>query len=178
MADHPNIEVRLETDFFDVADEFKGKVPIVYTGPVDEYFGNSEGRLSWRTVDLEAEVKDVDDFQGTAVMNYNDQDVPFTRIHEFKHFHPERTYLPGKTVIVHEYSPLRRGGRRALLPDQHRRGPREAAEVPRAGQAGADGALRWPPRHLQVPRHAHGDRVGAVDVREQAQAALLRRRRR
>ena len=54
MADHPNIEVRLETNFFDVAEEFKGKVPIVYTGPVDEYFGNSEGRLSWRTVDLEA----------------------------------------------------------------------------------------------------------------------------
>ena len=104
MADHPNIEVRLETDFFDVADEFKGKVPIVYTGPVDEYFGNSEGRLSWRTVDLEAEVVHVDDFQGTSVMNYNDQEVPFTRIHEFKHFHPERTYLPGKTVIVHEYS--------------------------------------------------------------------------
>jgi len=104
MADHPNIEVRLETDFFDVQDEFKGKVPIVYTGPVDEYFGNSEGRLSWRTVDLQVEVKDVDDFQGCAVMNYNDQDVPFTRIHEFKHFHPERTHLPGKTVIVHEYS--------------------------------------------------------------------------
>ncbi len=37
-------------------------------------------------------------------MNYNDADVPFTRIHEFKHFHPERTHLPGKTVIVHEYS--------------------------------------------------------------------------
>ncbi len=66
MADHPNIEVRLETDFFDVADEFKGKVPIVYTGPVDEYFGNSEGRLSWRTVDLEPEVMAVDDFQGTV----------------------------------------------------------------------------------------------------------------
>ena len=108
MADHPNIEIRLETDFLDaengLAAEFKGKVPIVYTGPVDEYFGNSEGRLSWRTVDLEAEVLDVDDFQGTSVMNYNDIDVPWTRIHEFKHFHPERTYLPGKTVIVHEYS--------------------------------------------------------------------------
>jgi UDP-galactopyranose mutase len=104
MADHPNIEVRLETDFFDVAEDYKGTVPIVYTGPVDEYFGNSEGRLSWRTVDLEAEVKDVDDFQGCSVMNYNDQDVPWTRIHEFKHFHPERTHLPGKTVIVHEYS--------------------------------------------------------------------------
>jgi UDP-galactopyranose mutase len=108
MADHPNIEVRLNTDFFgsnpNWADEFTGKVPIVYTGPVDEYFHNSEGRLSWRTVDLEAEVMHVDDFQGTSVMNYNDQEVPFTRIHEFKHFHPERTYLPGKTVIVHEYS--------------------------------------------------------------------------
>ena len=110
MADHPNIEVRLETDFLDpstgVAEEFKGKVPIVYTGPVDEYFGNSEGRLSWRTVDLEASVEDVDDFQGTGVVNYNDQEVPFTRIIEFKHFHPERvkTHLPGKTVIVHEYS--------------------------------------------------------------------------
>ena len=104
MADSDNIEVRLDTDFFDVRDEYVGKVPIVYTGPVDEYFGNSEGRLSWRTVDLEAEVRHVDDFQGCAVMNYNDQDVPWTRIHEFKHFHPERTYLPGKTVIVHEYS--------------------------------------------------------------------------
>ena len=104
MADHPNIEIRLNTDFFDVADEYKGRVPIVYTGPVDEYFGNCEGRLSWRTVDLEAEVKQVDDFQGCPVMNYADEDVPYTRILEFKHFHPERSYLPGKTVIVHEYS--------------------------------------------------------------------------
>ena len=104
MADHPNIEVRLETDFFSVADTYKGKVPIVYTGPVDEYFNNCEGRLSWRTVDLKPSVVEVDDFQGTSVMNYNDQEVPFTRIHEFKHFHPERTHLPGKTVIVHEYS--------------------------------------------------------------------------
>jgi UDP-galactopyranose mutase len=104
MADHPNIEVRTSTDFFDVREEYVGKVPVVYTGPVDEYFGSSEGRLSWRTVDLEREVKDVDDFQGTSVVNYNDQEVPFTRILEFKHFHPERTYLPGKTVVVHEYS--------------------------------------------------------------------------
>ncbi len=111
MAAHPNIEVRLETDFFAKtdrfsADDYRGKVPIVYTGPVDEYFGNSEGRLSWRTVDLEQSVEGVDDFQGTGVVNYNDQEVPFTRIIEFKHFHPERvkTHLPGKTVIVHEYS--------------------------------------------------------------------------
>jgi UDP-galactopyranose mutase len=123
MADHPNIEVRLETDFFAKtdrfnADEFKGKVPIVYTGPVDEYFGNSEGRLSWRTVDLEESVEDVDDFQGTGVINYNDQEVPFTRIIEFKHFHPERTktHLPGKTVIVHEYSRFAQEGDEPYYP--------------------------------------------------------------
>jgi len=104
MADHPNIDVRLETDFFDVAETYKGKVPIVYTGPVDEYFGNCEGRLSWRTVDLEAETMDVDDYQGTGVVNANDLDVPYTRTLEFKHLHPERTYLPGKTIVVHEYS--------------------------------------------------------------------------
>jgi UDP-galactopyranose mutase len=104
MADHPKIEIRLDTDFFDVADDLKGRVPVVYTGPVDEYFSHSEGRLSWRTVDLEPEIVDVDDFQGTPVMNYADEEVPWTRIHEFKHFHPERTYLPGRTVIVHEYS--------------------------------------------------------------------------
>ncbi|MGN6502663.1 MAG: UDP-galactopyranose/dTDP-fucopyranose mutase family protein, partial [Pseudolysinimonas sp.] len=116
MAEHPNIEVRLDTDFFDVKDEFTGKVPIVYTGPVDEYFGNSEGRLSWRTVDLEAEVKAVTDFQGCAVMNYNDQEVPWTRIHEFRHFHPERTYIEGKTVIVHEYSRVAEEGDEPYYP--------------------------------------------------------------
>ena len=108
MADHPNIEVRLDTDFLDgragLRERFRGHVPIVYTGPIDEYFAHREGRLSWRTVDLERSVVDVDDFQGTSVVNYNDLDVPYTRVLEFKHFHPERTYLPGKSVIVHEYS--------------------------------------------------------------------------
>ncbi len=106
MVDHRKIEVRLNTDFFDVRDQFVAKVPIVYTGPLDAYFANSAGELSWRTVDLEVEVKNVGDFQGCSVMNYADEDVPFTRIHEFKHFHPERekTHLPGKSVIVHEYS--------------------------------------------------------------------------
>jgi UDP-galactopyranose mutase len=106
MAEHPNIEVRVDTDFFSVADEFKGKVPIVYTGPVDEYFEFSAGKLSWRTVDLEPEILDVDDYQGTGVVNANDPDVPFTRELEFKHLHPERAdrYTPGKTYVVREYS--------------------------------------------------------------------------
>jgi UDP-galactopyranose mutase len=117
MVDHSNIEVQLKTDFFDVRDEFVGQVPIVYTGPVDAYFGNAAGELSWRTVDLELEVKDVGDFQGTSVMNYADETVPYTRILEFRHFHPERDWYPkDKTVIVHEYSRFAESGDEPYYP--------------------------------------------------------------
>ncbi|MGD9530028.1 UDP-galactopyranose mutase [Pseudonocardia sp.] len=104
MADHPNISVRLDTDFFDVRDELPAGSPVVYTGPLDRYFGYAEGELGWRTLDFELEVVPTGDFQGTSVMNYNDEDVPFTRIHEFRHFHPERDYPTDRTVIVREYS--------------------------------------------------------------------------
>ncbi|QIR69462.1 UDP-galactopyranose mutase [Kocuria sp. KD4] len=109
MADHPNIDVRLGTDFFDYSQEFSksnvvGQVPVVYTGPVDRYFDYAQGDLSWRTIDLEEEVLDIEDFQGTSVMNYPDEDVPFTRIHEFRHFHPERDYTKDATVIMREFS--------------------------------------------------------------------------
>jgi UDP-galactopyranose mutase len=105
MADHPGIEVRLDVDYFDVRDAIPAGTPTVYTGPLDRYFGNSEGELSWRTLDFEQEVlHGTGDFQGTSVMNYNDQDVPYTRIHEFRHFHPERDYPKDKTVIVREFS--------------------------------------------------------------------------
>ena len=109
MADHPNIEVRLNTDFFDESQPLNkaavaGKVPVVYTGPVDRYFDYVEGELGWRTLDFEQQVLPVGDFQGTSVMNYAGADVPYTRIHEFRHFHPEREYPTDKTVIMHEYS--------------------------------------------------------------------------
>ncbi|CAM2990162.1 UDP-galactopyranose mutase [Saccharomonospora xinjiangensis] len=104
MADHPNIEVRTGVDYFEVRDEIPEGTPTVYTGPLDRYFGYSEGRLGWRTLDFEQEVVPTGDYQGTAVMNYNDADVPYTRIHEFRHFHPEREYPTDKTVIVREYS--------------------------------------------------------------------------
>lgn len=111
MADHPNITVKLDTDFFDESQEFNkgavvGQLPVVYTGPVDKYFGYAEGFLQWRTLDFEEEVLSVGDFQGTPVMNYPDADVPYTRIHEFKHFHPERAdrYPTDKTVIMREFS--------------------------------------------------------------------------
>ncbi|GAB3144745.1 UDP-galactopyranose mutase [Microbacterium neimengense] len=111
MADHPNIEISVNTDFFDETQPLHraavvGQVPVVYTGPVDRYFDYEAGALSWRTLDFEQEVLDIGDFQGTSVMNYADADTPFTRIHEFKHFHPERAerYPEDRTVIVREYS--------------------------------------------------------------------------
>ncbi|MBY4573200.1 UDP-galactopyranose mutase [Gordonia paraffinivorans] len=108
MAADERIEVRLSTDWFAVRDELRAEnpdAPVVYTGPLDRYFDYSEGRLGWRTLDFETEVLDTGDFQGTPVMNYNDADVPFTRIHEFRHFHPERdSYPTDKTVIMREYS--------------------------------------------------------------------------
>ena len=104
MADTPLVDVRLGVDFFEVRDELPAGVPIVYTGPLDQYFGEEEGALAWRTLDFEQEVLPMGDFQGTPVMNYADEDVPYTRIHEFKHFHPERDYPKDRTVIVREYS--------------------------------------------------------------------------
>jgi UDP-galactopyranose mutase len=104
MAAHPNIDLRLNTDFFAVRDQIPQGVPIVYTGPLDRYFGDAEGRLGWRTLRFEREVLPVGDFQGTTLMNYADEDVPYTRVHEYRHFHPERDYPAGRTVIVREYS--------------------------------------------------------------------------
>jgi UDP-galactopyranose mutase len=110
MTESPNIEVRLDTDFFDVRDEVvPDGVPVLYTGALDRYFDYSEGKLGWRTLDFEEEVVEVGDYQGTPVMNYADEDVPFTRIHEFRHFHPERDYPDDKTVIMREFSRFAEG---------------------------------------------------------------------
>lgn len=109
MAENENITVMLDTDFFDNSHEFSkdkvvGKIPVVYTGPLDRYFDYKEGHLAWRTLDFESEVLPIEDYQGTSVMNYGNQDVPYTRIHEFRHFHPERDYPKDKTIIMREYS--------------------------------------------------------------------------
>ncbi|WP_276879363.1 UDP-galactopyranose mutase [Lawsonella clevelandensis] len=109
MINHDLIDVRLNTDWFDVCEDVRAAnpdAPVVYTGPLDRYFDYSAGRLGWRTLDFDVEVLPIGDFQGTAVMNYNDADVPYTRIHEFRHFHPERAdrYPKDKTVIMKEYS--------------------------------------------------------------------------
>ncbi|MCW2714723.1 MAG: UDP-galactopyranose mutase [Frankiales bacterium] len=102
MADTPGVTVHTGVDWFDVRAGVTA--PVVYTGPLDRYFEHRAGRLSWRTLDLSTEVLEVDDHQGTTVLNYADEDVPWTRVHEFKHYHPERAWVPDRTVVMTEYS--------------------------------------------------------------------------
>ncbi len=73
----------------------------VYTGPLDTYFDYDAGVLQYRSVRFETEVLHTDNYQGNAVINYTDRDVPYTRIIEHKHF--EFGTQP-KTVISREYS--------------------------------------------------------------------------
>ena len=110
MADHPNIEVQLGVDYFDESQPFnkkavRGQLPVVYTGPVDRYFDYELGDLKWPTSDLDTEhLEGTGGFQGTSVRNHADESVPFTRIIEPRHFHPEREYPKDRTVIQREYS--------------------------------------------------------------------------
>ena len=104
MASHENIEIVFDTDYFNIRNELPSGIPTVYTGPVDRYFNYEFGPLTWRTLDFEDEVVNSGDFQGTSVVNYSDLDVSFTRIHEYRHFHPERNYQTESTYISREYS--------------------------------------------------------------------------
>jgi UDP-galactopyranose mutase len=103
MIVHPNISLHLGVDYFGLKQELPQRLVTVYTGPIDRYFNYSEGLLGWRTIDFEQSVLDMEDFQGTGIMNYADEDVPWTRIVEYRHFHPERRYRTDKTVIVKEF---------------------------------------------------------------------------
>ena len=101
------IETKVNADFFEnrgywqsVADK------IVYTGAIDEYFDYKLGKLEWRTVSFEKEVLDTPNYQGNAVMNYTEAEVPYTRVIEHKHFEMfgQEVYDCPKTVISREYS--------------------------------------------------------------------------
>lgn len=102
MLRHPNIEIRLNTDYFDVRGALPPHDLMIYTGPIDRYFDFRHGRMGWRSVRFEKELPDVADYQGTSVMNECDGAVPYTRTHEFKHFTPERSF--SRTLIYREYS--------------------------------------------------------------------------
>ena len=104
MLDKPNITLSLNTDYFSIKSAIPAETLVVFTGPIDRYFNYCAGALTWRTIDFEKEVLPIGDFQGTPVMNYSDEHIPYTRILEFRHFNPERPYPADRTVIVREYS--------------------------------------------------------------------------
>ena len=101
------VETKVNTDFFEdrkywesIADK------VVYTGAIDEYFDYRLGKLEWRTVSFEEKVFDTPNYQGNAVMNYTEAEVPYTRVIEHKHFEMfgQEVYDCPKTVISKEYS--------------------------------------------------------------------------
>ena len=95
-------EILLNTDYLADKDYFDSLgAKVIYTGPIDAYFGYCFGKLQYRTVSFETEILDTDNYQGNAVVNYTSSDVPYTRIIEHKHF--EFGKQP-KTVISKEYS--------------------------------------------------------------------------
>ena len=96
------IEVRLNVDYFEHKDELDALADkVIYTGPIDAYFGYQLGNLEYRSVRFETEVLDIPNFQGNAAVNYTDRETPWTRIIEHKWF--EFGNQP-KTVISREYS--------------------------------------------------------------------------
>ncbi len=107
LLDHPGIAVECNSPFYLDTVRARGlsDVPVFYSGPIDALFGYRFGALPWRSLRFERETLDIADFQGTSVMNYTGAEVPFTRIHEFKHFHPEDKEVMSapKTVICREY---------------------------------------------------------------------------
>jgi UDP-galactopyranose mutase len=98
------IHIKLNTDFFEAKENLAKDAFIFYSGPIDKYFNYCYGKLNWRSLRFEKSVEPYEDYQGTAVMNFADADIPFTRVHEPKHLHPERDYHKHHTLTIKEYS--------------------------------------------------------------------------
>ena len=152
MLAHPKIDVRPGVDFFAVRDALPKNAIILYTGMIDRLFDHGFGALEWRSLRFERETAASSDFQGTSVVNYGDPDVPFTRIHEFKHYHPEwrDAFECDRTVVCREYPQTWRPGLEAYYPVNDERNQRlfahylaEAERLPNLLVAGRLGRYRY-----------------------------------
>jgi len=152
MLDHPNIRVKCRTTF-ELPPDGKLDRPVYYSGPIDRLFSYRFGHLPWRSLRFETEHLEQRDFQGASVVNYTDAAVPYTRIHEFRHYHPEKGgpfAKPRGTIITREYSkawepgdepyyPIDTAESRALLV----RYRDESAKIPNLVVGGRLGAYRY-----------------------------------
>ncbi len=98
----PYLELRLGARFEELDEKF---AHVIYSGPIDRYFGHEYGRLGYRTLDFEV-FRATGDYQGAAVLNYCDESVPYTRITEHKHFAPWEKQTFEATVCTREFSRL------------------------------------------------------------------------
>lgn len=109
------IEVRLNEDFFDKREEYENIAEkIVFTGPIDQYYNFKYGNLEYRSLRFETEIKDMQNYQGNAVVNYTEYEIPYTRIIEHKHFEFD-TESP-KTVVTREYPDIWTPGKEPYYP--------------------------------------------------------------
>lgn len=157
IVDHKLIKIETNTDYFENLDRFGDADLTIYTGPIDKFFDYKHGLLGWRTLDFEVNFLKIDDFQGTSVMNYADLDVPFTRIHEFQHLHPERVKKESGTVIMKEFSrksevddepyyPINSGQDRAALLKYRE----EAQRLPNVIFGGRLGTYKYLDMHMAI----------------------------
>lgn len=123
ILNHPNIEVKLNTSIN--RSDAKDYAHVFYSGPIDGWFNYQLGRLGYRTLDFER-FEYTGDYQGTAVMNYGDEEVPYTRITEHKHFAPWESHEG--SVLYKEFSracgpddipyyPIRQVAEKSMLAD-------------------------------------------------------------
>ena len=108
------IEVRLGVDFFEDRVKFESMAEtIVFTGPIDEFFGHQHGELEYRSLRFETQILPIEDFQGNALINYTEEEIPFTRICEHKHFESAKSR---STVITKEYPQAWSSGEEKFYP--------------------------------------------------------------
>ncbi len=112
------IPVKTETDYLKVKDDPEYKAgKVIYTGMIDEYFDYELGKLEYRSLKFETETMDTPNYQGNAVVNYTEYEVPYTRIIEHRHFEPENIKASKeKTVVTKEYPVLWQEGRETYYP--------------------------------------------------------------
>ena len=174
LLDHENVEVECNVDFnLELAAEWAQRgARIFYSGPLDRLFDYKFGALPWRSLRFERETLSCRDFQGTTVMNYTEAEVPYTRIHEFRHYHPESNggvnptieqsnNLNNRTIIMREYPSAWKLGDEPYYPINN---PESAALL-----------KRYQDESAKIPNLIIGGRLGGYKYydMDQAMAAAL-----
>jgi UDP-galactopyranose mutase len=118
MLQHKNIEVKTNVNYYDIKHLIPSNTKVIFTGSIDKLFDYKYGVLEYRSLDFKMEVKNVRDYLGNAVINYPEIGIPYTRIHEFKHYNKERVdvFKSDKTLIMYEYSKAYKEGDNRYYP--------------------------------------------------------------